>query len=253
MSEKFNLMWNDFQSNISKSFKSLRQDTNLFDVALISSDHKTVPAHKVVLSACSELFKTIFNTNVSTNMCLYLDCATSKEIGLVLDYIYQGEVQLYQEELEGFLGVAKKLKLDGLLSSGEKTEGYVPNEHEAKILHDSTKAQKPSCHTTPDKNLLGVAPKPDERLLLLESTALDQSVQCNNEQVEEKFQKFVLKEDRLFRCTFCNKTMPHRSNMKKHLETHLSGLSHECPLCGQSFRSENAFLHHKRLRCAYKV
>ena len=253
MSEKFNLMWNDFQSNISKSFKSLREDTSLFDVALISSDHKTVPAHKVVLSACSEFFKTIFSTNVSTNICLYLDCATSKEIGLVLDYIYQGEVQLYQEELEGFLGVAKKLKLDGLLSSGETTEGYVPDENEEAILHDSTKAQKPSCHTPPDKNLSGVTPKSDERLLLLESTALDQSVQCNNDQVEEKFQKFVLKEDKLFICTFCNKTMPHRSNMKKHLETHLSGLSYECPLCGQSFRSENAFLHHKRHRCAFKV
>lgn len=46
-------------------------------------------------------------------MSLYLDCATSKEISLVLDYIYQGEVQLYQEELNGFLDVAEKLKLDG--------------------------------------------------------------------------------------------------------------------------------------------
>ena len=42
-----------------------------------------------------------------------------------------------------------------------------------------------------------------------------------------QFKELILKEDKLYRCTVCNKTMPHRSNMKKHLETHLSGLSYE--------------------------
>ena len=46
-------------------------------------------------------------------MSLYLECATSKEISLVVYFIYQGEVQIYQEELNGFLDVAEKLKLDG--------------------------------------------------------------------------------------------------------------------------------------------
>lgn len=245
MVEKFNLTWNDFQSNITKSFKSLREETGLFDVTLISSDHRSVPAHRVVLSACSEFFKTIFNKNNSTNMCLYLDCATSKEINLVLDYIYQGEVQLYQEELEGFLGVAENLKLDGLLSNGETEKEPVSQDTKEERVHSTKK-----IHELPtEKSYPGVASKQDERSL----STINESFQCSNAQVEEKFQELVLKEDKLYRCTVCNKTMPHRSNMKKHLETHLSGLTYECPLCGQSFRSENAFLWHKRHRCAKKV
>ena len=247
MGEKFNLTWNDFQSNITKSFRSLREETSLFDVTLISSDNKPVAAHKVVLSACSEFFKTIFQRNVSTNMSLYLNCATSKEISLVLDYIYQGEVQLYQEELNGFLDIAEKLKLDGLLSNGEKTEDSVHHGTKEENPHDTKR--KNINQQQSDKNCSSVASKSDESVL----ATLNQSVQCSNAQVEEKFQELILKEDKLFRCTVCNKTMPHRSNMKKHLETHLSGLSYLCPLCGKSFRSENAFLHHKRFRCANKV
>ena len=242
MVEKFNLTWNDFQSNITKSFKSLREESDLFDVTLISSDHRSVPAHKVVLSACSEFFKTIFNKNNSANMSLYLDCATFKEINLVLDYIYQGEVQLYQEELEGFLGVAENLKLDGLLSNGETEKEPVSQEDK---VHTTKKIHK----LTTEKYYPSVASKQDERSL----STLNQSVQCSNAQVEEKFQELVLKEDKLFRCTVCNKTMPHRTNMKKHLETHLSGLSYECPLCGKTYRTEKALLDHKRNRCAKKV
>ena len=179
-------------------------------------------------------------------MSLYLECATSKEISLVVYFIYQGEVQIYQEELNGFLYVAEKLKLDGLLSNVEKTEDSVRHETNEEKLHD-TKSK--NINQQQDENCSGVALKPDERVL----ATLNQSVQCSNAQVEEKFQELILKEDKLFRCTVCNKTMPHRTNMKKHLETHLSGLSYLCPLCGKSFRSENAFLHHKRFRCANKV
>ena len=228
MGEKFNLTWNDFQSNITRSFKSLREETSLFDVTLISRDHKSVAAHRVVLSACSEFFKTIFHKNVSTNMSLYLDCATSKEISLVLD-------------------IAEKLKLDGFLSNGEKTEDSFHHGTKEENPHDTKR--KNINQQQSDKNCSSVASKSDESVL----ATLNQSVQCSNDQVEEKFQELILKEDKLFRCTVFNKTMPHRSNMKKHLETHLSGLSYLCPLCGKSFRSENAFLHHKRFRCANKV
>ena len=60
MSEKFNLKWNDFESNASKSFSLFRNESYLHDVTLFSDDFKQIPAHKLVLSACSDYFKTIF-------------------------------------------------------------------------------------------------------------------------------------------------------------------------------------------------
>ena len=54
MPEKFFLKWNDFYSNVSKSFGLLRNEDYLHDVTLVSDDYKQVTAHKLVISACSE-------------------------------------------------------------------------------------------------------------------------------------------------------------------------------------------------------
>ena len=59
MSEKFCLKWNDFHSNVSKSFSLYRNEENLHDVTLVTDDHNKVSAHKLVLSACSGYFRDI--------------------------------------------------------------------------------------------------------------------------------------------------------------------------------------------------
>ena len=51
MSEKFSLKWNDFQSNVSRTFSLLRSEEEFFDVSLVSDDQKMMSAHKLVLSA----------------------------------------------------------------------------------------------------------------------------------------------------------------------------------------------------------
>ena len=38
MSEKFNLSWKDFQSNVSESLSTLREEEDFFDVTLVSDD-----------------------------------------------------------------------------------------------------------------------------------------------------------------------------------------------------------------------
>ena len=57
-----------------------------------------------------------------------------------------------------------------------------------------------------------------------------------------------------FRCRVCGKdstgmTKTRRdalkSNMKKHVETHVEGLSYSCQLCGKEFRSKNSLQVHK--------
>ena len=61
--EKFRLKWNDFHSNVSKSFGLLRSEEYLHDVRLMSEDYQEVSAHKLVLSASSEYFRNIFKNS----------------------------------------------------------------------------------------------------------------------------------------------------------------------------------------------
>ena len=136
MSEKFSLKWNDFQSNVSRTFSQLRSEEEFFDVSLVSDDQKMMSAHKLVLSASSPYFKHILTTNKHSHPLLCLDGVSSAELQCVLDYIYQGEVQIYQEQLDRFLVVAQRLKLEGLISQDDDQErkvnatldDYVPEE-----------------------------------------------------------------------------------------------------------------------------
>ena len=71
MSDKFCLKWNDFNTNVSKSFGIFRNEDYLHDVTLVSDDQHQVTAHKLVLSASSDYFKNIFKNNKLSNLFLY--------------------------------------------------------------------------------------------------------------------------------------------------------------------------------------
>jgi len=111
--EKFCLRWNDFESNISGAFRDLREDKDFFDVTLACDDDQ-IQAHKVILSACSPFFRTILRRNKHDHPLLYLKGVKYAEIVSVLNFMYHGEVNVAQEELNSFLAVAEDLKIKGL-------------------------------------------------------------------------------------------------------------------------------------------
>ena len=113
--EKFSLKWNDFQTNVSSTFSSLRQEEHLFDVTLVSDDEQHISAHKLVLTASSEFFKNILKKAKHSNPMIFLSGFKSRDLFLVMDYIYQGEVQILQTDLDQFLHVAQQLKIEGLI------------------------------------------------------------------------------------------------------------------------------------------
>ena len=63
MAEKFCLKWHDFQTNIGKSFSTLRNNENFQDITLVSEDHVQISAHRVILTSCSGFFKNILSQN----------------------------------------------------------------------------------------------------------------------------------------------------------------------------------------------
>ena len=235
-SEKFCLKWNDFQQNVSTTFSQLRQQSGLFDVTLVSSDQQQVSAHRLVLSACSDFFKTIFHSNAHSHPLLYLDGVNSGEINLMLDYIYQGEVQIQQEFLDRFLEVAQKFQLDGLLPKEEDGGSFKDDRSSDAMKNESQISNDIQSNVTVQTPYIHSSKNVKERSLKLTTQTFD----ANNTEVDGKFEELVVRENNTFRCTVCEKTMGHKYNMKKHLETHLTGLSYDCHHCGKTFRSSNS-------------
>ena len=91
MDEKFSLKWNDFQTNVSNSFRKLRSNDSFYDVTLVSDDQQQVSAHKVVLSASSEYFKNILTSNKHSHPLLCLSGVNKEDMQNILDFIYNGE------------------------------------------------------------------------------------------------------------------------------------------------------------------
>jgi len=118
--EKFCLRWNDFEVNISSALKELRDDKDFFDVTLACDDEQ-IQAHKVILSACSPFFRSILRLNPHQHPLLYLKGVKYQELQSVLCFMYQGEVNVAQDDLNSFLSVAEDLRVKGLTQNTKGT------------------------------------------------------------------------------------------------------------------------------------
>ena len=201
----------------------------MFDVTLVGQDQTKVFAHRLVLSACSDFFKNIFYSNSHSHPMLYLDGVDSAEINLMLDYIYQGEIQIQQEHLDRFLDVAKKFKLEGLMGFDEDTSKTENVNHDEAVL-DFIKELNST--QTPKERALKVLQDPSEM------------IDASNTDVNKMYQELIVKEHGVYMCKVCEKSMGHKANMERHVETHMTGLSYDCKHCGETFRSRKILINH---------
>ena len=240
MSEKFCLKWNDFQSTVSKSFGILREVEDFFDVTLVSDDERQIPAHKLVLSACSDFFKSILRNNSHSHPLLYLSGIHSINLSLILDYIYQGEVQIYQEHLDSFLEVAQKLKIEGLITGAEgpqtsdvKQKVYEDLDRSAEIIT----AQDIEDIKYDEKEVRKMNPPRSERRVAV--TVNDNSA------AEESIQEHLGREDGGgYYCKVCNYRSQNKTKLTNHIETHIEGLSYSCSVCHKTYRSRDSLRKH---------
>ena len=120
LDEKINLSWNKFGETVEKAFKDLGSSGDFSDVTLAGADGQCVKAHRVVLSSCSPVLKALLLNLSHTHPLLYMRGMDMEDIGLLLKFIYTGEVSLEKEKLESFLDLGNELQISGLIRSPEK-------------------------------------------------------------------------------------------------------------------------------------
>ena len=234
MAEKFQLKWNDFSSNVVRSFSSLRSDVDFSDVTLVSDDQKKIAAHKVVLSTCSAYFKNVLidKNQPSSKVILCLENINENELVNVLDYIYNGEVKVFESDIERFLNIAQRFQLDGLIGN-DSSDQKAQEEMKQDIQNYGNVGQDITEETTEidvfDKKLAFSTQnqaRNQSRIVVGTITSIEELDQQIRENLgrDEKGQHC---------CNICGVSSKKLCNMKEHLETHFEGLSFPCqqPQC----------------------
>ena len=162
---------------------------------------------------------------------IYLDGVEAKNLHLILDYIYQGEVQIFQDDLDSFLTVAQKLKIEGLTGGdGEtKEEVFQSNTEEIEDSIDPTNQETKVISQTV-ANLSSVI---DRRRGIFYNYKGREAVAALLEQCEVGW-----------KCKQCGKLASTKGNIELHAEAHVDGLSFDCSKCDESFSTRRKLNNH---------
>ena len=265
MAEKLFLKWDEFEQNFSSAFGNFRVDNDLTDVTLACADGQQMEAHKVILAASSPTFRDIFKRNKHPHTLIFMTGTKSSDLSSILDFLYFGEANIRQIDLESFLALAERLQLDGLMGptsdSGEGQNLHQGSSSPKKSfeLKEDARVSSPIKQNSSDAKIGEESLPPAEMLadsiknpgnsVLMRNNfygALDLEVETMMEMTQNTIRNGQSKtKRRSYSCKVCGKE-GYGSNIKKHIEAnHLKGLSVPCDLCEKRSRSIHGLGQHK--------
>ena len=237
-SDKFSLKLKGFKENISSNFNTLIYENNFTNVTLVSEDNHYIEAHKVVLCASSQFFKNIFEINKHSHPLIYLKGIQSKYFTSVIDFVYFGEVNVSQEDLEGFLAIAEELQLQGLEKETKQTKKIDQEQQTDELVHNetyipisNTKLLTEICQVKKEDEL--VKEKAVDNQLLTNKT----SENSRNVNLDSTLMSMISERDNMYTCTVCDKTVQFDKSKKGqskrvmlcHIESqHIIGMTYLC-------------------------
>ncbi|KAM3964865.1 uncharacterized protein ACR2FA_001264 [Aphomia sociella] len=115
---QFSLRWNNYVNHVTEAFNELRFENDLVDVTLCCDGGK-IKAHKMLLSACSSYFKQIFKENPCQHPVIIFRNFKYEDLNAIINFMYHGEVNIFQEQLESFLITAELLEVKGLTDNAD--------------------------------------------------------------------------------------------------------------------------------------
>ena len=242
MSEKLCLQWNDFKENAIGAFANLREDTDFADVTLACEDGKQVEAHKVILANSGPFFQNLLRRNKHPHPLIYMRGVKSVDLLAIVDFLYCGEANVYQENLDSFLAIAEELQLKGLMGKVGDDEVTQTEPVKMPVPKKLNQIHKKEANISKSSSLLQT--NFDEEISNNDIDQVDRTVALTSyfsgdmQELDEKCSSIMEKTFKrqangfpLYRCKVCGKEAT-ISDLKKHIEgNHLEGVSIPCNFC----------------------
>jgi hypothetical protein len=210
-----------------------------------------VEAHKVILAASSPFFEKVLQRNKHAHPLIYLRGFHSQDLLAILDLLYFGEVEVYQENLDSFLAIADELKLKGL--SGQ-TFSDLFEEQEKSANPKPIQKPKAKIKTSQSSDVQNIE---EASQIIAVSNQFSRDLQALDEKVNsmmERSQNMIPdgkqangtpKQKRAFICKVCGKE-GQVTHIRDHIEVnHLEGISIPCDYCDKACSSRAALRQHR--------
>ena len=252
MSEKLCLQWNSFKNNLNSVFEKLREDKEFTDVTLACEDGLQMGAHKVILASSSPFFEKILQKSKHPHPLIFLKGFRTKDFVSILDFLYSGEANVYQEDLDSFLAIAEEIQLMGL--TGQTSNDLIEEKEKSQLSESVQRSKdnfiKPKAHQQ-EKVPLNTSTAeaiPDQSRTDLQ--ALDEKVKSMMEKGQKKIQSGKHPNGTPMHaitwiCKVCGKE-DKLANVRYHIESkHLEGICIPCDFCDKTFSSRYSLTVHK--------
>ena len=225
-----------------KSVLSIHLDFS--DVTLACEDGQQVEAHKMILAASSPFFQKLLGRNKHPHPLIYMRGMKSEYLLAIVDFLYCGEANVFQYNLDSFLAIAEELQLKGLMGkTDEKFEDTKVDEKSLPSAFSSRNVNIPKTalqSQTPKRNIHNLGEN--------KTLAIPGNNSVDFEELEERVKSMMEKSQNKIadgrfadRCTVCGKEGKNNV-IKDHIEAnHLEGVAIPCNLCNKTFRYRNGF------------
>ena len=238
MEEKLNLCWNEFENCAGNTFKELVSDEDFTDVTLVCDEDKQIKAHKVILSACSPLLKKILMRNPHQHPLIYLGGIKLHHIQSIISFIYLGQTEVSEDDLEEFMETAKHFQVKGLVQNHipKEDRSIAKSEYKSPTRSDYLVDVGPETHVEKafSENELQVMPYDDHKqgdFELMTKEGFDwQKVKLNGK----------------FPCDRCEYAATELHNLKTHIMSKHEGVRFECGDCKKTFSNQPNLFRHRR-------
>lgn len=213
----FNLNWEAFNDHVREMLQELLNCNDHADVTLVCEDKIQFKVHKILLSACSQVFKSIISLDSRSNPLIYLRGIQSSEMKSILEFIYLGQATVIHDKVKDFLDVAKSLEIKELSKAVE-----FDNE-ERNDIDEKTQEQ--------------IVMSADEGVGL--ETENKSKLLTPNNYID------VFQVDGKFQCNQCDKQYADKKSLFRHVKTFHDGMTYPCDECNYNGNTKFHLNRHK--------
>jgi len=213
--KKYNLNWHTYSDHLREMLHNMRKSEDLTDVTLVCDDMRQFKAHKIVLSACSTVFKNIIDSLPLNSSVIYLRGIQHQEMESILEFMYLGVASFYQDRMNEFLNVAKNLEIKEISKDVEFNDG--------EKVDDKQDAPETTQHQSRER---------DEEDSETDDLIINQIIKTNaNVDTKNNSNSIVRSTNGRFSCDQCEKHYGDKQMLKLHFQSSHEGVKYACNQC----------------------